>query len=146
MQNNSNYQSPTQQSSYSKPVASPAVPAAQNQGGGDLSKLKPEDFVREERWTDIMEKFAEICPSVNGALSGSYAMKGGGFMLIFTENSFLLPLLRNQENADKLRDAIKIITGNTYVIRAKCTAKPEEKGDKLKSILDKAKKNDIPVE
>lgn len=142
VQNNSNYQSAPQQPAYSKS----AVPAAQNQGGGDLSKLKPEDFVREEKWADIMEKFAEICPSVNGALSGSYAMKGGGFMLIFTENSFLLPLLKNKENAEKLQEAIRIITGNTYVIRAKCTAKPEENGNKLKSILDRAKKNDIPVE
>lgn len=141
LQNNSNYQSAPQQPAYSKPVA----PAA-NQGGGDMSKLRPEDFVREERWTDILEKFAEICPSVNGALSGSYAMTGGGFMLIYTENSFFLQLLRNKENAEKLQEAIRIITGKTYAIRAKCTAKPAESGDKLKGILDKAKENNIPIE
>lgn len=129
-----------------KPVYSKSAPAAQGQGGGDLSKMKPEDFVREDRWTDILEKFAEICPSVNGALSGSYAMTGGGFMLIYTENSFFLQLLRNKENAEKLQEAIRIITGKTYAIRAKCTAKPAESGDKLKGILDKAKENNIPVE
>ncbi|MDE7290200.1 MAG: DNA polymerase III subunit gamma/tau [Oscillospiraceae bacterium] len=141
VQNSNNYQSAPQQPAYSKP----AVPAA-NQGGGDMSKLRPEDFVREERWTDILEKFAEICPSVNGALSGSYAMTGGGFMLIYTENSFFLQLLRNKENAEKLQEAIRIITGKTYAIRAKCTAKPAESGDKLKGILDKAKENNIPIE
>ena len=142
VQNSNNYQSAPQQTAYSKPAAS----AAQGQGGGDMSKLRPEDFVREERWTDILEKFAEICPSVNGALSGSYAMTGGGFMLIYTENSFFLQLLRNKENAEKLQEAIRIITGKTYAIRAKCTAKPAESGDKLKGILDKAKENNIPVE
>ena len=141
VQNSNNYQSAPQQTAYSKPAASAA-----NQGGGDMSKLRPEDFVREERWTDILEKFAEICPSVNGALSGSYAMTGGGFMLIYTENSFFLQLLRNKENAEKLQEAIRIITGKTYAIRAKCTAKPAESGDKLKGILDKAKENNIPVE
>ncbi len=140
VQNNNNYQTAPQHTAYSKPAA------PQNQGGGDLSKMKPEDFVREERWTDILEKFAEICPSVNGALSGSYAMTGGGFMLIYTENSFFLQLLRNKENAEKLQEAIRIITGKTYAIRAKCTAKPAESGDKLKGILDKAKENNIPVE
>lgn len=143
LQNGSNYQSTPQQAAYSKPAASPS---AQNQGGGDMPKLKPEDFVREERWTDILEKFAEICPSVNGALSGSYAMTGGGFMLIYTENSFFLQLLRNKENAEKLQEAIRIITGKTYAIRAKCTAKPAESGGKLKGILDKAKENNIPIE
>lgn len=143
VQSNNNYQAAPQQTAYSKP-APPA--AAQNQGGGDLSKLRPEDFVREERWTDILEKFAEICPSVNGALSGSYAMTGGGFMLIYTENSFFMKLLKNKENAEKLQEAIRIITGKTYAIRAKCTAKPVENGDKLKGILDKAKENNIPIE
>lgn len=139
-QSTNNYQSAPQKPAYSKAAASSA------QQGGDLSKLKPEDFVREERWTDILEKFAEICPSVNGALSGSYAMTGGSFMLIYTENSFFLQLLRNKENAEKLQEAIRIITGKTYAIRAKCTAKPAESGDKLKGILDKAKENNIPVE
>ncbi|MDE6132192.1 MAG: DNA polymerase III subunit gamma/tau [Oscillospiraceae bacterium] len=142
---NNNYQPTPQQTSYSNPVA-PAATAAQNQGGGDLSKLRPEDFVREDRWTDILEKFAEICPSVNGALSGSYAMTGGGFMLIYTENSFFMKLLKNKENAEKLQEAVRSITGKTYSIRAKCTAKPSESGDKLKGILDKAKENNIPIE
>lgn len=143
VQNNNNYQAAPRQTAYSKP-ASPA--AAQNQGGGDLSKLRPEDFVREERWTDILEKFAEICPSVNGALSGSYAMTGGGFMLIYTENSFFMKLLKNKENAEKLQEAVIAVTGKSYVIRAKCTAKPAESGDKLKGILEKAKENNIPIE
>lgn len=143
VQSNNNYQAAPRQTAYSKP-ATPA--AAQNQGGGDLSKLRPEDFVREERWTDILEKFAEICPSVNGALSGSYAMTGGGFMLIYTENSFFMKLLKNKENAEKLQEAVIAVTGKSYVIRAKCTAKPAESGDKLKGILDKAKENNIPIE
>ena len=67
-------------------------------------------------------------------------------MLIYTENSFFLQLLRNKENAEKLQEAIRIITGKTYAIRAKCTAKPAESGDKLKGILDKAKENNIPIE
>lgn len=143
VQNNNNYQAAPRQTAYSKPAP---TAASQNQGGGDLSKLRPEDFVREERWTDILEKFAEICPSVNGALSGSYAMTGGGFMLIYTENSFFMKLLKNKENAEKLQEAVIAVTGKSYVIRAKCTAKPAESGDKLKGILDKAKENNIPIE
>lgn len=112
----------------------------------DLSKMKPEDFVNEDRWQDILEKFAEICPSVSGALNGSYAVKGGGYMLIYTENSFFLQLLRNKENAAKLQEAIKLVTGGMFSIRAKCTAPAENGGDKLQSVLQKARDNNIPVD
>lgn len=112
----------------------------------DLSKMRPEDFTNEDRWQDILEKFAEICPSVNGALNGSYAVKGGGYMLIYTENSFFLQLLRNKENAAKLQEAIRLVTGNVFSIRAKCVAPAENGGDKLQSVLQKARDNNIPVE
>ena len=108
--------------------------------------MKPEDFVNEDRWQDILEKFAEICPSVSGALNGSYAVKGGGYMLIYTENSFFLQLLRNKENAAKLQEAIKLVTGRMFSIRAKCTAPAENGGDKLQSVLQKARDNNIPVD
>ena len=133
---------PAQTAQPSKPQYAPKQQAET----GDLSKMKPEDFVNEDRWQDILEKFAEICPSVNGALNGSYAVKGGGYMLIYTENSFFLQLLRNKENAAKLQEAIKLVTGNVFSIRAKCVAPAESGGDKLQGVLQKARDNNIPVD
>ncbi len=129
--------------SASKPKYEPKQPTET----ADLSKMKPSDFITEERWQDILEKFAEICPSVNGALNGSYAVKGGGYMLIYTENSFFLQLLRNKENAAKLQEAIRLVTGQTFSIRAKCVAPKEGGGaEKMQNILKKAQENNIPVE
>ncbi|MGN0674839.1 MAG: DNA polymerase III subunit gamma/tau [Oscillospiraceae bacterium] len=130
-----------------QPAPKPQYAPKQQNEAGDLSKMKPEDFTPEDRWQEILEKFAEICPSVSGALSGSYAVKGGGFMLIYTENSFFLQLLRNKENAAKLQEAIKIVTGGTFSIRAKCTApNGADNGEKLKNVLQKAQENNIPIE
>ncbi len=67
-------------------------------------------------------------------------------MLIYTENSFFLQLLRNKENAAKLQEAIKLVTGGMFSIRAKCTASAENGGDKLQSVLQKARDNNIPVD
>ncbi|MDE7303255.1 MAG: DNA polymerase III subunit gamma/tau [Oscillospiraceae bacterium] len=133
---------PAQSAQPSKPQYAPKQQAET----GDLSRMKPEDFINEDRWQDILEKFAEICPSVNGALNGSYAVKGGGYMLIYTENSFFLQLLRNKENAAKLQEAIKLVTGNVFSIRAKCVAPAENGTDKLQSVLQKARDNNIPVD
>ncbi len=128
-------------------AAKPKYEPKQQTETADLSKMKPSDFITEERWQDILEKFAEICPSVNGALNGSYAVKGGGYMLIYTENSFFLQLLRNKENAAKLQEAIRLVTGQTFSIRAKCVAPKEGGGaEKMQNILKKAQENNIPVE
>lgn len=126
--------------------AKPQYTPKQQAETSSLSGMKPEDFVNEDRWQDILEKFAEICPSVSGALNGSYAVKGGGFMLIYTENSFFLQLLRNKENAAKLQEAIRLVTGNVFSIRAKCIASAEKGTDKLQGVLQKARDNNIPVD
>ena len=122
------------------------VPKQQNEAA-DLSSVKSIEFTDETRWQDILEKFAEICPSVNGTLSGSSAKKGGGYMLITTTNAFFIQLLRNKENAAKLKEAIYLVTGENYAIRAKCTS--DEKNaqtDKLMGVLSRAQENNIPVE
>lgn len=140
---------PVQQTArqYAETPVKPKYEPKQQAETGDLSKMKPSDFIPEDRWQEILERFAEICPSVGGALNGSYAVKGGGFMLIYTENSFFLQLLRNKENAAKLQEAIKLVTGQTFSIRAKCVApKDGDNGEKLRDILKKAQDNNIPVE
>lgn len=134
---------PRQQPVYTPPT--PPLSSAAKQENSDFSKLKPEDFTNEDRWQDILERFAVICPSVNGALTGSYAKKGGGFMLIYTENSFFMQLLKNKENAAKLQEAIRQVTGETFKIRAKCTAPASESADKLQSIINKAQQGNIPI-
>ncbi len=137
------YYAPDPQPQYDPPTDRPTAKPL-----SDLSKMKPEDFVKEERWQDILEKFAEVCPSVNGALAGSYAVKGGGYMLIYTPSSFFLSLLKNKENAAKLREAVRCVTGETYSLKAKCTAVRSEQDDsgRLREIIKKAQDNNIPVE
>lgn len=147
--------------SYSRPTevhrTTPAAPlnaaskTEQPQQQTDLAKLNPADFKPVEQWAEILEAFAVSCPPVSGSLAGSYALENQGYMLICTENSFFMNLLRNKENAAKLKESIRKITGKTYQIRAKCTAKAENEAaaggnDPLQAILKKAEENGIPTE
>ncbi len=147
--------------SYSRPTevhrTTPAAPlnaaskTEQPQQQTDLAKLNPADFKPVEQWAEILEAFAVSCPPVSGSLAGSYALENQGYMLICTENSFFMNLLRNKENAAKLKESIRKITGKTYQIRAKCTAKAENEAaaggnDPLQAILNKAEENGIPTE
>lgn len=147
--------------SYSRPTevhrTTPAAPlnaaskTEQPQQQTDLAKLNPADFKPVEQWAEILEAFAVSCPPVSGSLAGSYALENQGYMLICTENSFFMNLLRNKENAAKLKESIRKITGKTYQIRAKCTAKAENEAaaggnNPLQAILKKAEENGIPTE
>ena len=117
---------------------------------GNTEKIKIEDFKPVEMWAEILEEFSKICPPVCGALAGSYATENQGWMLIYTENPFFITLLRNNENFEKLREAIKIITGKVYKIKAMRTSNGGNGGQAdespLQSLLKKAKDNNVTVE
>ena len=113
----------------------------------DLTPIKSVQLSDEPRWQDILDKFAEICPSVNGTLSGSYAKKGGGYMFIATTNSFFIQLLRNKENVTKLMEAIYLVTGEKLAIKTKYVGNENNgQSDKLAGVMAKAQENNIPVE
>ena len=132
------------------PAVNSSAPAekAQNQGGKvDFKSLDPNGFRNVERWAEIFELFSETCPSVSGAMTGSYAVEQSGYMLISTDNPFFASLLKRKENAEKLQEAIFKVTGKSYIVRARCTAKEDGQGESpLQKLLDKAKESGIPSE
>lgn len=126
-----------------KQSASAPHPAKAEQG-----KIDPSTFKPVERWADILEEYRAACPSGSAALVGSYALESGDLMLIFSENSFFMSVLKAGDNAEKLKRSIQKITGRIYNIRAKCTNKNERSDTKkpLESIIKKAQENGIPTE
>ncbi|MCI5905131.1 MAG: DNA polymerase III subunit gamma/tau [Oscillospiraceae bacterium] len=140
-------QEPYRRSSEGKtPAESPKTAVASEQQVSDFQKLNPADFKPVEQWAEILEEFTVLCPSGSGALTGSYALENQGYMLVYSENSFFMNVLRNKDNANKLMEAVVKITGKAYQIRAKCTAKKEVSESPVEALLKKAHDNGIPTE
>lgn len=127
------------------PKAVQQAPAGEQQVS-DFKKLNPADFKPVEQWAEILEEFTALCPSGSGALTGSYALENQGYMLVYSDNSFFMNVLRNKDNANKLMEAVMKITGKAYQIRAKCTAKKEASESPVEALLKKAHDNGIPTE
>lgn len=127
-------------------TARPVPESQQKEQGGDVSKLRAEDFTPLSEWAEVLENFEKVCPSVSGTLHGSKAMQNQNFLLVYTENAFFIQLLKVKENAEKLRDSVKAVTGKTFRILAKCTASEDTPGAKVQDILKKAKENNIPTD
>ncbi|MBQ8826157.1 MAG: DNA polymerase III subunit gamma/tau [Oscillospiraceae bacterium] len=140
------YAQPVQpvQSKAAEPAPQAAVPQESPKGAVELD---PDKFSQVECWAEIFELFSQSCPSVSGALTGSYATEQDNYMIIYSDNSFFLSLLKNKENSAKLMEAIYNVTGKKYHVRAKFTgAKEEQGGSPLQKLLDKAKDSGIPTE
>lgn len=122
--------------------------AAPSPSKTDQGKLDPSSFKPVERWAEILDEYRAACPSGSAALVGSYALESGDLMLIFSENSFFMSVLKAGDNAEKLKRSIQKITGRIYNIRAKCTNKTDKTDAKqpLESIIKKAQENGIPTE
>ncbi len=116
----------------------------------DLSGVNNSNIKPLMQWADILEKFGKVCPAMNGTLHGSQGYESGDILLIVTDNSFFLQLLRMKENAMLLRKTICEVTGKNYIIRARCTAPKAEgtdtENDKLDALLNKAAGQNIHVE
>lgn len=137
------YQPQQDRRNESVPQTAQSAPAKTEQG-----KIDPSSFKPVERWADILEDYRAACPSGSAALVGSYALESGDMMLIFSENSFFMSVLKAGDNAEKLKRSIQKITGRIYNIRAKCTNKTEKADTRqsLEAILKKAQENGIPTE
>ena len=123
------------------------MPAVAQEKPSGTTELDPNKFSQVECWAEIFEQFSQSCPSVSGALTGSYATEQDSYMIIYSDNSFFLSLLKNKENSTKLMEAIYNVTGKKYHVRAKFTgAKEEQGGSPLQKLLDKAKESGIPTE
>lgn len=99
----------------------------------NMSALKASDFKPLMEWSEILEEFVKVCPSVSGTLIGSRAFVYQDIMLIDTQNRFFLKLFKVRENLDLLRSTIQKVMGKSYTIKARCSAAAETdmKAEKL---------------
>lgn len=113
----------------------------------DLSKLRLQDFNSCGLWTEVLEEFEKVSPSVSGTLKNSKAYINQNIMLIDAENEFFLKLFKQKENAEQLLRTIEHVLGKKYIVRARSSkGKAEVQDNTAKKLLLKAEQNGIPVE
>ena len=98
---------------------------------------KLSDFKQLAEWSDVLEEFMRICPSVSGTLTGSMAYVYKNIMLIDAKNKFFLKLFKVKDNALQLDKAIQTVMGKPYIIKARCSAAQNEQ-KKADELVEKA--------
>ncbi len=97
-------------------------------------------------WTDVLAALKEHSHTIAMAFKGSSAYISGDFVLIDSKNEVAFELLRKSSQRDKMREAIKNVTGKAYKLGPYTGAKTEENNaDPLEALADTARQLGISV-
>lgn len=124
-----------------KPIKNNAV--AEPKPSVDLKNIKIDEIPEFEPWQRVMEEFRKINPSVAASLENSYAQSMGNVVFITANNRWFINLFGNKEHVISLGEAIYKVTGERFLIRARCLTTMEEQKNMAESLVEKAKNSGI---
>ncbi|MEI3541312.1 MAG: DNA polymerase III subunit gamma/tau [Acutalibacteraceae bacterium] len=97
-------------------------------------------------WNEVLEVLKDYSHTIATAFKGSTAYISGDFVLIDSQNEMAFELLRKSNQRDKMRIAVKNVTGKAYKLGPYTGTKAEdEPEDPLNELADTAKKMGINV-
>ena len=97
-------------------------------------------------WNEVLEVLKDYSHTIATAFKGSTAYISGDFVLIDSQNEMAFELLRKSNQRDKMRMAVKNVTGKAYKLGPYTGTKAEdEPEDPLNELADTAKKMGINV-
>lgn len=120
-------------------AASP--PSVQVTHGNLLSKAE-----RLRQWPEILQILKGYSQSIASAFNGSSAYISGDYVLIDAPQSIAFELLRKSSQRDKMRDAIRQVTGRVYKLGPyKRASEATEQEDPLDGLLKKAEAAGVEI-
>ena len=125
------------------PPEQPPAPRPRPAGGMDVAALS-QGAERFREWPEVLQVIKGVTKSVAMAFAGSTAYLNGDYMLIQAPE-LAFELLKRPEQRQRLREAIKQVTGRSYHLGP--YRPPEEKGpdDPLAELERRAKELGVPV-
>lgn len=123
------------------PKKSPARPAPAKVPGDLIASAE-----RLGQWPEILQILKGYSQSIASAFHGSSAYISGDYVLIDAPQSIAFELLRKSSQRDKMRDAIRQVTGRVYKLGPyKRESKEKNEEDPLDELLKKAEAVGVEV-
>lgn len=129
-------------------VFQPAAPPVLKDSGAPHSLEDLQDSAQPlDIWPEILQTMKDYSRVVAASFTGSTAYVSGEYVLIDAPSPTALELLRRPAQRDKMRDAIKQVTGRTYKLGPykKPQTEQTKEQDPLKTLAESAAAAGIPV-
>ena len=111
----------------------------------DVTELQ-KNAQKMENWNEVLQILKDYSHTIATAFKGSTAYISGDFVLIDAKNEMAFELLRKSSQRDKMRVAIKNVTGKAYKLGPYTSTKNDvEITDPLDELVDTARKLGINV-
>lgn len=139
------------QAPFVEPKAEKAVaPAASSESAPADTEALLGSAQRLAAWPEILQALKEYSRVVAASFTGSTAYVSGDFVLIDAPSPTAFELLRRPTQRDKMRDAIKQVTGRTYKLgpykkASSDNENQQEQSDPLKALAEQAQAAGIEV-
>ena len=101
--------------------------------------------MRFAEWPEVLQLISRESRTVAAAFHGSGAYVSGDFMLIAAKNNLAFELLRRPDYRNKMRDAIRQVTGRVYKLGPYKDEQQASALDPLKALEQKAQQAGIEV-
>ena len=98
-----------------------------------------------EKWNDVLAVMSRYSKAITSAFDGTAAYISGDYILIDSENEMPFLLLKQPLQRDKMRTAIRQVTGRVYKLGPYNQVKATQKEDPLNDFVNKAKQQGIDV-
>lgn len=115
-----------------------------NKNALDLEELH-KNAVPMENWNEVIDSLKKYSQTIATAFKGSKAYVSGNYVLIDSPKEMAFELLRKSSQRDKMRFAIKEITGISYKLGPYCSNKKIQFKDPLDELISSAKELGINI-
>lgn len=138
---------PDDTNSLQAPIAAgeePPVPPQESRGGAASMEEIQANAQRLAAWPEILQVLRGYSQAIASAFTGSSAFVSGDYVLIDAKD-MAFELLRRSSQRDKMRDAIKQVTGRVYKLGPYKKKEEQEKSDPLSELAGLAEDAGIEV-
>ena len=125
-------------------VPSPEPPAAPEKAPAPTQDALREGARRLEEWPEVLQEMRALSPSTAMAFTGSTAYVSGDYVLIDAKD-MAFELLRRPAQRDRMRDAIRQVTGRVYKLGPYKKQETAQPADPLEELAGRAEDAGIPV-
>ncbi len=121
------------------------LPSAKRPSSEEMKKLR-ENAVPMSRWPEVIEEISKFSPIVAAGFAGSKAYISGRYVLVDSDKDICFEHLRKPDLRDRMRDTIKMLTGQEYNLGRYSYPDEQKEDDPLSAFISNLKASGVSVE
>ena len=120
------------------------LPPVKRPANEEMERLR-KNAVEMKEWPDVIEELKHYSKAIYMGFEGSTAYISDRYVLVDSKNDICFELLRKPSNRDKMREAIRSVTGKEYKLGRYSYPDEQKQDDPLTQLVSELKAAGVPV-